>query len=155
MPQRSIHATRALYASPAPWSIEVERGWTVKERERVESVGGERREYAEIAPESGGSLLHLSITSPTHGRMSAEEWVNAVGRVHRPMGRAVVPVRFGVFTGFAVAFAAGERWLRSWVLRAGTLPLEVGYECSLDAAGRDDPVVDGMLGTLYLRGLPP
>jgi hypothetical protein len=58
-------------------------------------------------------------------------------------------VSCGDFTGYLTRFAPGDgRWLTGWVLHAGPTPLDVTYACPLEDAGRDDTVVDAMLGSL-------
>jgi hypothetical protein len=72
----------------------------------------------------------------------------------RAKARRVVPVRFGLFTGYGSGFAAGGEWLRSWALRAGDFPLGVVYRCSTADAGRDDAAVEWMLASLFVRRVP-
>lgn len=108
----------------------------------------------------------LRLTTFDTEQISAAEWVGMCAEVNRPKGRPVVPVRFGVFSGWATEFAspaitadatpdfAAGQWIRGWALHAGPFPLDATYRCPIALARRDDTALEAMLRTLYLRGLP-
>lgn len=87
------------------------------------------------------------------GIIGAAEWVEAVGRMNRAMGRQVSATRCGDFSGYTVDFATAEEWLRGWALCANSVPLDATYRCKATDVGRDDADVDGMLNTLRLEKL--
>jgi hypothetical protein len=128
-------------------SIELADGWTAEPRADV--IAGELCAYVAIVPGTNDSLLRL--TPDERGLMEAAAWVDAVGRINRAKGRPVSATRCGDFTGLVMAFKSCEDWIRGWALSADALPLDVTYRCKAEDAGRDDPVLDGMLNTLRLE----
>ncbi len=128
-------------------SIELADGWTAEPRAEV--IAGERCAYVAIVATTRDALLRL--TPDERGLMEAVAWVDLVGRINRAKGRLVSATRCGDFAGIIMAFTACEDWIRGWALSADALPLDITYRCKVEDAGRDDPVVDGMLNTLRLE----
>jgi hypothetical protein len=129
------------------WAIDLAPGWRAEIRD--ETIAGERTAFLAIVPETNDSLLRL--TPDERGIMSAAAWVECVGRINRAKGRRVLAVRCGDFAGCAVEFCTTDDWVRGWALCANSVQLDATYRCEAGSAGRDDPVVDGMLSSLRLE----
>jgi hypothetical protein len=129
------------------WSIDVAPGWNPQLRQTA--LFGETTAFLAIVPEVNDALLRLT---PDERRiMAAAEWVESVGRINRAKGRTVSAIHCGDFMGYFVQFKSGDEWLRGWVLRSGSSPLDVTYRCKATDMGRDDSVVEKMLSTLRVE----
>jgi hypothetical protein len=128
------------------WSIDVAPGWNAEIRQ--ESTREEITVFLAVIPATNDALLRL--TPDDRHIMTADKWVEGVARVNRAKGRQVSVARCGEFVGYVVEFDTETEWLRGWALRAGSVPLDATYRCTLKDAGRDDRVVDAMLGSLRL-----
>jgi hypothetical protein len=132
------------------WSIDLAPGWTAAIRQAIS--GGETTKFVTIAPETDDALLRL--TPNERGMMAASEWLEAVGRINRAMGRPVSAVRCGDFLGNLVEFESAGEWIRGWALCCNSSQLDATYRCKTIVLGRDDPVVDKMLNTLSFEVSP-
>lgn len=150
MPHRWIDETQTVYASSEGWSINPAPGWSVEER--VEDTHGERQPHVVIESPRGDASVRFDTHAPE--RLPAPEWIEMVAQSDRAKGRRVGRVRCGVFTGYEISFSSGDEWFRAWVLRTGPFPLGAVYRCPVSEAGRDDSVLEAMLGSLFFRRLP-
>ena len=133
-----------------PCTLSIAPGWHAEERDDPDTGP-----YVAVAPDgAGGVFFRLSGVDLVPSGLDAAAWVELAGSVHPPKGRPLQHVTCGEFTGLQTQFAVGNRrWLRGWLLRAGSLALDVTYSCPIERAGQDDAVVDAMLSTLRLKRL--
>src|SRR5215213_6899222 len=131
-----------------PCSIVLAAGWTAEEDPDVD----DGNPFVAVRPPARDARLRLTPFDPQTAGITAADWLELAASIHRRRGRPVVPVSCGDFSGYLTESDTGDdRWVRGWVLRAGSVPLDVTYSCAVSEAGRDDAEVGEMLATLRLR----
>ena len=111
---------------PLPFEIALAPGWVGEERQEPDGD----KAYLAVLPSSRDALLRLGSFDPARAGLDAASWVELAAQVHRPRGRPVVQASFGAFTGYRTEFAPGDgRWLRGWVLCAGSGTGHYLYVC--------------------------
>jgi len=124
------------------WSIDPAADWIVEDR----------GEYVSVIPPTRDAELRFTTFSPGPHQPSAEQWVVTAAGANRKIGRPVSPARYGVFSGYRTEFEALGKWLRGWMLQAGSFPLDVTYRCPAAVARRDDVQIEEMLESLQYLG---
>lgn len=122
------------------------RGWKLRVLDGWISKPGVSEEV--LVPPDGGPVLTIS-TAKIDGGLDD----NALRHLARELvedGHTPEEVRSGDFTGLAFRYVEDDIYWRHWYLRAGSLLLQIDYDCAVSDRGKHDPAIDKMLATLAL-----
>lgn len=61
-------------------------------------------------------------------------------------------VQLGHFDGLAFRYVEDGFYWRQWMVKAGSLILDINYDCALGDRGKHDPAIDNMLTSLAVEG---
>jgi hypothetical protein len=122
------------------WSLELPSDWEVVPSEWEPGFTASR-ERATLR------VLELSSGQP---RAVSDTQGQQVVEVNRAIGRSVVAVAYGAWSGHLIEVEDEGLWCRCWLLAAAADEVEVTYACPREEAGRDDRAIDNMLRSLPL-----
>ena len=109
-------------------------------------VAEQETESALLYHPDGPGTLQISAI-PQKDTVTAAD-LRAIATEHLDAGAQTDDVEFGTFSGFSLSYGVeGEFW-REWYLRCGTTLLFATYNCDIDDEGKEDDIVELILGTL-------
>ena len=122
------------------WTVDLPPDWEVVPSEWEPGFTARRAEV---------TLRVLELFSGEPKAVS-EERSRQVAEANRFMGRSVVDVEYGVWSGHLIEVQDEGLWCRCWLLAAAAAEVEVTYACPQAEAGRDDAAIHHMLRSLTL-----
>ena len=122
------------------WKLSVPGGWTTK------ADGTERV----LVPPNNGPVLTI-LTASMEGGFS-ETSLRHLARDLIEDGHEPEQVKLGDFVGLAFRYVEDDFYWRHWHLRAGSLWLQIDYDCAVSERGKHDAEIDNMLQSLALDG---
>jgi hypothetical protein len=96
-------------------------------------------------------VLELSSGEP---KAVSDAQRREVAEVNRAMGRSVVDVEYGAWSGHLIEVEDEGLWCRCWLLTSAVAEVEVTYTCPQAEAGRDDAAIHHMIRSLTLGVRP-
>jgi hypothetical protein len=122
------------------WSLELPPDWEVVPSEWEPGFTA-RRADATLR------VLELSSGEP---KAVTEDRSRQVAEANRAIGRSVVDVEYGVWSGSLIEVQDEGLWVRCWLLASAVAEIEVTYACPQAEDGRDDAAIHHMLRSLTL-----
>ena len=116
-------------------------GWTVEQHDG----------YVSRLPPTHDAELRVTEVDLEQPDLEPSQWLAAVVRANRRVGRAVPTAQYGSFTGHSVEISALGMRIRGWFLHSGPLAIVVTYRGPESIGTRDDAIVRGALDTLHGR----
>ncbi len=96
-------------------------------------------------PDGPGTLQISAI--PQNDTVTAAD-LRAIATEHLDSGAQTEDVNLGTFTGFSLSYSVNDEFWHEWYLRHGSTLLFATYNCDLDDEGKEDDIVELILGTL-------
>jgi len=118
------------------WQVNLPDGW----------VAEQETESALLYHPDGPGTLQISAIPQNDTVTTAD--LRAIAVEHLEEGAQTDDVELGEFSGFSLSYGINDEFWREWYLRCGSTLLFVTYNCDLDAEGKEDDIVDLILGTL-------
>ena len=122
------------------WKLRLADGWTAKR----ESAGWI------VFPPDNGPVVSIN-TSKIDGGVT-DSLLRHLVRDLIQDGRQPQQVQLGDFDGLAFRYIEDDFYWRHWMVKAGSLMLDINYDCALGDRGKHDPAIDNMLSSLAVEG---
>jgi hypothetical protein len=122
------------------WTILVPDGWEAWHNDECATLV------------AGDEIGALQISAAFKESAVLDEDLMEFAAEHLAAGAKTKAAVCGDFTGFEIAFSAGEVFWRHWYLRHGRQMLYVTYNCELALRGQEDAAVQAMLSSLAAVG---
>jgi hypothetical protein len=109
-------------------------------------VAEQETESALLYHPDGPGTLQISALAQSDTVTAAD--LRAIAAEHLDAGAQTDAVELGSFSGFSLSYAVADEFWREWYLRGGSTLLFATYNCDLDDEGKEDDIVELILGTL-------
>jgi hypothetical protein len=129
---------RRAATGPRRYVIMEPSGWTVEQHDG----------YVSRFPPTHDAELRVTEVDLNPPGLEPSQWLAAVVRANRRVGRAVSAAQYGSFTGYSVDISALGMRIRGWFLHSGPRAIVVTYRGPESIGTRDDTIVRAALPEL-------
>lgn len=109
-------------------------------------VGEMEGESALLYHPDGPGTLQISAVAHNDAITAAD--LRIIAAEHLDAGAQADAVELGTFSGISLSYGVDEEYWREWYLRCGSTLLFATYNCDIDDEGKEDEIVELILGTL-------
>jgi len=96
---------------------------------------------------TGVGALQVSAARNSNGAATDDD-LRDFAKEHLAAGATITPASCGAFTGLYLHYATDDMYQRQWWLRCDDTVVLATYTADLDDKGKEDSIVDTILGTL-------